>query len=56
MKDKEEEMEKMKQQKAKLESSAKEKDDRITQLKVGTHVHYSWDFVLVYTQHLLRYM
>ena len=55
MKDKEEAMEKMKQQKAKLESSAKGQDDRITQLKVCTHVHYSWDFVLVYTQHLLRY-
>ena len=48
-------MKDMKQQKAKLESSAKGKDDRIAQLKVCTHVHYSGDFVLMYTQNLLRY-
>ena len=33
-------MKEMKQQKAKLENSAKEQDDRITQLKVCTHMHY----------------
>ena len=41
LKDKEGEMKEVKQQKAILESSAKGQDDRITQLKVCTHVLYS---------------
>ena len=51
-------MKELKQQKAKLESSAKGQDDRIIQLKVCTHVHVVLlefvlrDFVHIYTLQL----